>query len=136
MRYFVRNKTLFIRGDFTAASTGIHGGSGHITTIFNRTVPENWAETDPYRSLKLVASREGYGEDFFGMVTAVEMRNLCILQYDFLTTFITAGVRSSSDSEAGTINIVVCSQEGLSPASLLETIMVATEAKTEALRSL
>jgi adenosylcobinamide hydrolase len=56
-----------------------------------------------------------------------------VLQYDFITVFVTAGIRQESESGAGTINIIVYSSEGMEDAALLETIMVATEAKTEAM---
>ena len=59
-----------------------------------------------------------------------------MLQYDFITVFITAGIRREQPGRAGTINIIVTSSEGMSDAALLETIMVATEAKAEALLAL
>ena len=47
----------------------------------------------------------------------------------------TAGIRQepAGGNGAGTINIIAYSSEGMADSALLETIMVATEAKTEAL---
>jgi adenosylcobinamide hydrolase len=59
------------------------------------------------------------------------MRHLCILQYDFVTVFITAGI---SPGSPGTINIIVYSSQGMSDAALAGAIITATEAKSEALR--
>ena len=75
----------------------------------------------------------GIDREFFGLLTAVPVQQCCILQYDYVTVFITAGVRREPPANAGTINIIVCSNEGMEDAALLETIMVATEAKAEAL---
>jgi adenosylcobinamide hydrolase len=64
------------------------------------------------------------------------MQQCCILQYDFITVFITAGVRREPPANAGTINIIVCSGEGMEDAALLESIMVIGEAKAEALQAM
>jgi adenosylcobinamide hydrolase len=56
-----------------------------------------------------------------------------VLQYDFITVFITAGIRREGPGSDGSVNILVISTEGMSDAALLETILVATEAKTTAL---
>ena len=55
---------------------------------------------------------------------------------DFITVFITAGVRREPPVNAGTINIIVCSSEGLEDAALLESVMVISEAKAEALQAM
>ena len=74
--------------------------------------------------------------DLFGLLTAVPVHQACVLQYDFITVFITAGIRREPPARAGTINIIVHSSEGMEDAALLELIMVATEAKAEALLAL
>jgi adenosylcobinamide hydrolase len=56
-----------------------------------------------------------------------------VLQYDFITVFITAAIRREGAGGAAAITILVTSSEGMSDSALLDTIMVATEAKTEAL---
>jgi adenosylcobinamide hydrolase len=135
MRYYTGPDTLFIRGAFRAASTGIAGGIRNATTLFNHTVPADWSHEEPAKEIALIAAAAGAGSDVLGQLTAVPIRNLCVLQYDFITVFVTAGIRQEPAGErgAGTINIIAYSGEGLEDAALLETIMVATEAKTEAL---
>lgn len=133
MRYFIRDSTLFLRGEFYAASTGVDGGIRQVSTIFNHSVPKNFSD-DPRRYMERIITREGYADSFFGLLTAIKMTNLCILQYDFITVFVTAGVAPRQEFEIGTINIIVCSREGLASNSLLESIIVATEAKVQALQ--
>jgi adenosylcobinamide hydrolase len=133
MRYFIRDSTLFLRGEFSAASSGVDGGMRQVPTIFNHTVPEDFSE-NPHRYMQRIIAHEGYADIFFGLLTAVEMRNLCILQYDFVTVFVTAGVGKQPESTTRTINIIVFSAEGLAPGALLESMIVATEAKVTALK--
>jgi adenosylcobinamide hydrolase len=133
MRYFTDSHTLFIRGTFRAASTGISGGIRPVTTLFNHTVPAGWDHAEPGKELEKVAAGAGQGPGFFGLLTTVPVQQCCVLQYDFVTVFITAGIRREPPESAGTINIIVTSSEGMEDSALLETIMVATEAKAEAL---
>jgi adenosylcobinamide hydrolase len=133
MRYYTGPDTLFIRGAFRAASTGISGGIRNATTLFNHTVPKDWSHKEPAKEIALIAAAAGAGSDVLGLLTAVPIRNLCVLQYDFITVFLTAGIRQEPANGAGTINIIAYSSEGMTDSALLETIMVATEAKTEAL---
>ncbi|MGA2160620.1 MAG: adenosylcobinamide amidohydrolase [Methanoregula sp.] len=135
MRYYLDTTTLFIRGAFRAASSGISGGIRNVTTLFNHTVPADWDDTGPEKEIEFVAAAAGTGQDVLGLLTAVPIQTLCVLQYDFITVFVTAGIRQEMAGEkaAGTINIIACSREGMEDSALLETIMVATEAKAETL---
>ncbi|NMA10451.1 MAG: adenosylcobinamide amidohydrolase, partial [Methanomicrobiales archaeon] len=137
MRYFVRDDTLFLRGRFRAASTGVHGGIADVTTILNHTVPHDF-EDEPGRHLELLAARHGVFRDYFGLMTAVRMHHLCVLQYDFVTVFITAGVTNPTAPPTAphTINIIVHSREGMVDSALLETIVTVTGAKAQALHDL
>ncbi|HQC33540.1 MAG TPA: adenosylcobinamide amidohydrolase, partial [Methanoculleus sp.] len=138
MRHFVRDDTLFLRGRFRAASTGINGGIADVTTVLNHTVSRDFCD-EPQRYLELLAARHGLFHEYFGLLTAVEMRHLCVLQYDFITVFITAGVTNPTppvDNAPHTINIVVHSREGICDAALLETIVTVTGAKARALHDL
>jgi adenosylcobinamide hydrolase len=138
MKYFLDSDTLFLRGSFTAASTGPGGGLSRVSTIFNHTVPPAWDHDHPEREVETITARAGFSGDAFGLFTSVPMRNLCILQYDFITAFVTASVPAEAGSRNAarhTINIIVHSAEGLAHGALLETIMTATGAKAEALRS-
>lgn len=136
MRYYLSNSTLFIRGSFRAASTGTSGGIRSVTALLNHTVPPGWSHDDPVKEIELAAALEGLSPDLFGLLTAVPVHQACILQYDFITVFVTAGIRREPPTGAGTINIIVASSEGMEDAALLETILVATEAKAEALLEL
>ena len=136
MRYYLRRSTLFVRGHFRAASTGIRGTIGNVSTILNKTVPEEWDHEQPERLLETEIASEGFSHEYFGLLTAVEMRHLCVLQYDFLSVFITAGVKNPGLPGPNTINIIVHSDEGMSDAALLECIITATEAKVMALKSM
>jgi adenosylcobinamide hydrolase len=133
MRYYFETDTLFIRGKFRAASTGIEGGLRSVSTIINHTVSPDWNHENPEKELEFIAANAGIAREFFGLLTAVPVRHCCILQYDYITVFITAGVRREPPADTGTINIIIISKEGMGDAALLETIMVATEAKAEAL---
>lgn len=136
MRYFFDTHTLFIRGKFRAASTGIAGGLDSVSTLINHTVPAGWSHEDPEKELEIIAAESGVDRNFFGLLTAVPVQYCCILQYDYITVFITAGVRREPPADSGTINIIVCSSQGMEDAALLETIIVVTEAKAEALQVL
>lgn len=136
MRYYTESDTLFIRGSFRAASTGINGGIRSVSTLLNHTVRIDRIPSDREKDLELTAAGAGIGGDYFGLLTIVSASQACVLQYDFITVFITAGIRREQPGGAGAIHILVTSSEGMSDAALLETIVVATEAKTEALLAL
>lgn len=133
MRYYFNSDTLFIRGSFRAASTGISGGIRSVSTLVNHTVSAGWNHADPKKELEFVAAGAGISQDFFGLLTAVPVEKCCVLQHDSVTAFITAGIPGELLDNIGTINIILCSKEGLGDAALLEGIMVASEAKAEAL---
>jgi adenosylcobinamide hydrolase len=107
----------------------------NVTTLFNHTVPANWDHAAPEKEIERVAAAAGTGTDVLGLLTAVPIHNLCVLQYDFITVFVTAGIRKKP-ADTGTINVIVYSSEGLEDSALLETIMVVAEAKTEAMLAL
>ncbi len=136
MRYYFDTDTLFIRGTFRAASTGIAGGIRPVSSLLNHTVPPDWSHKEPEKDLEIIAAGAGLDQDFFGLLTSVPVQHCCTLQYDFITVFITAGVRREPPENAGTINIIVCSAEGMEDAALLESIMVIAEAKAEALQAM
>lgn len=136
MRYYPDNNTLFIRGAFRAASTGISGGIRSVATLFSHTVPPGGDGRDPAKVIEFVAAGAGLERDLFGLLTTVPVCQGCVLQYDCITVFITAGIRREPPAGAGTITIIVHSSEGMEDAALLELIMVATEAKAEALLAL
>jgi len=136
MRYYTEAGTLFIRGSFRAASTGVSGGLRSVSALMNHTLRPGCDPADADKGLEFAAAGEGIGRDFLGLATTVPAGQACVLQYDFVTVFVTAGIRREEPGRAGGVTIIVTSSEGMSDAALLETIMVATEAKTEALLAL
>ena len=68
MRYYLDTTTLFVRGAFRAASTGISGGIRSVTTLFNHTVPADWDHTGPEKEIELVAAAAGTGQDVLGLL--------------------------------------------------------------------
>ena len=136
MRYYTESNTLFIRGSFRAASTGINGGIRSVSTLLNHTLIPGRDPADADKELEIAAAAAGIGGDYFGLLTIVPASQACVLQYDFVTIFITAGIRREQPGGARAIHILITSSEGMSDAALLETIMVATEAKAEALLAL
>ncbi len=134
MRYSLKSDTLFIRGSFRAASTGINGGIRPVSTLLNHTLRQDCTAADIEKELETVAAGAGIGGDYFGLVTTVPAGQACVLQYDFITVFITAGIRREEPGRGGRVNIIITSTEGMSDAALLGTILVATEAKAGALQ--
>jgi adenosylcobinamide hydrolase len=136
MRYYTQSDTLFVRGSFRAASTGINGGIRSVSTLLNHTLRPDCDAADAEKVLEIVAAGAGISGDYFGLLTTVPASQACVLQYDFITVFITAGIRREEPGRAGSVSIIVTSSEGMSDGALLETIMVATEAKSEAMLAL
>ncbi len=138
MRYYYTADTLFVRGKFHAASTGVAGGIADVSTIFNHTVPLDFSHENPIEYVVNILRKKKYGDDAFGMLTAVSIQDLCILQFDYITVFVTASVSNPNPDPAKlpTINIIVISSEGLSDAATLEMIITVTEAKAQALKLL
>ena len=124
MRYYLRNDTLIIRGDFRAASNGAEGGLKDAKTLLNVSIPRGFSE-NAAEYLERISARNGFLHPYFGLLTAVPMQNLCIAQYDYITAFVTAAV---SDRNR-TINIIVTSAKPLTDAALLGAMMTVTEAK-------
>lgn len=136
MRYYLEDNTLFIRGSFRAASTGFCGGIRSVPLLFCHTAAPPETGDDPARVHELVTLKAGTGPGAFGLLTTIPMEHACVLRYDSVTVFIAAGIRREPPASTGSITIIVCTAEGLEDAALLETIMVATEAKAEALAAL
>jgi adenosylcobinamide hydrolase len=136
MRYYSDTNTLFIRGTFRAASTGISGGIHSVSTLLNHTRTHNGDVTFTERDLDTIITSAGLEKNYFGLSTAVPVHQACVFQYDFVTVFITAGIRREPPATGGSINIIIVSSQGMDDAALLETIMVAAEAKADALQAM
>ena len=135
MQYYVKDRTLIIKGDFEAVSTGLNGGRTRVNYLFNKQVPRTFNPPSPQEFIKEEALKLGIEETHFCLLTAVNMEYLQIIEDEYLTAFITAGVSNGSEFRAkiGTINIILVSKARLSETALLGAIITATEAKGLAL---
>lgn len=135
MQYYIKDQTLIIKGDFEAVSTGLNGGRARVNYLFNKQVPRTFNPPSPQEFIKEEAMKIGIETANFGLLTAVNMEYLQVIEDDYLTTFITAGVSNGSEFRAkiGTINIILVSEARLSETALLGAIITATEAKGLAL---
>lgn len=131
----MKDSSLIIKGDFEAVSTGLNGGRARVKYLFNKQVPRTFNPPDPREFVKEEALKLGLEETHFGLLTAVKMEYLQVIENDYLTVFITAGVSNGSEFRAkvGTINIILVSKARLSETALLGAIITATEAKGLAL---
>jgi adenosylcobinamide hydrolase len=136
MRYHTGNSTFFIRGSFRAASTGVCGGLRTVPAILHHTILPGEEPDDPDKILGRAAARAGLGMEYTGFVSPIPANRFCILQYDFITVFVAAGIREGPGAGTGGIPIIVTSAEGFTDAALVEAIMVAAEAKADALHAL
>lgn len=148
MRYSLSGSTLIVRGRFHACSTGSGGGIRPVTTLLNHTVPPAFS-ADPDLTIHRILQRNGFfPRTAFGLLTAVPMETLCILRYDLVTVFITAGVThpdpaatgaraqdGMTGGRTGTINIICCITGGMADQGLLDALITVTEAKALALGS-
>ncbi len=136
MRYYTESATLFIRGSFRAASTGINGGIRSVSTLLNHSVRIDRIPFRPMRKISSYRCRCRYRGGLFRTPDnrfGQPGRRVPVRFYH--------GLHHRRDTpraarRAGAIHILVTSSEGMSDAALLETIVVATEAKTEALLAL
>lgn len=128
MKYYIRNDTLFVRGKFSAASTGPCGGLRPVSTVLLYSPGQHReAHVDSCREVNRQVSREGLPGDFLGLIAGNDIGRLCIVQYDYITVFIlaSAGVNDQPDQ----ITIVAYSGEGLSDNATLQMIVTVTSAK-------
>jgi len=145
MQYYVQDNTLVIKGNFEAVSTGLNGGRSRVKYLFNKQVPRTFNPPDPVKFVEEAALGLGISEPCFGLLTAVNMEYLQVIEDDYLTAFVTTGVSNGSEfriekeekekkeEKIGTINIILISREKLSETALLGAIITATEAKGLAL---
>jgi len=135
MQYYIKDSALIIKGDFEAVNTGLNGGRARVKSLFNKQVPRTFNPPDPQEFLKKEALKLGLEETHFGLLTAVKMEYLQVIENGYLTAFVTAGVSNGSEFRAkiGTINIILISKARLSETALFGAIITATEAKGLAL---
>jgi adenosylcobinamide hydrolase len=148
MQFYEKDSTLVMEGDFEAVSTGLNGGRARVKHLLNKQVPRTFNPPDPVKFVEEAALGLGIREPYFGLLTAVNMEYLQVIEDDYLTVFVTAGVSNGSEfriekeekvetveeiKKIGTINIILISRVKLSETALLGAIITATEAKGLAL---
>jgi adenosylcobinamide hydrolase len=135
MRYYVKDHTLVVRGEFDGISTGVGGGRRRVRSVVNHEVGKDYHSDDPGQHLDEVAAAVGAGSPYFGFLTAVAMKNLCVVRDPFVTAFITAGISNPCHDPGvpGTINAVIVVHGRMSEGALASAIITATEAKAKAL---
>lgn len=135
MIHYIKDSTLIIEGGFEAISSGINGGRRHVDCLFNHQVQQDFDHFEPAQYMDRLADSLQMQRPYFGLLTAVNMDNLCVMTDDYLTTFVTAGITHPSPHRAniGTINIILMIKGIMSEGAMLGAIITATEAKGLAL---
>lgn len=132
MRYYVKDKTLVVKGDFDGLSTGINGGRRRVSAILNHEVGKDFDHMDPAAYMDGVASKLVVECPCFYFLTAVYMENLCVVRDQQVTAFVTAGV-SNPCQVPGTINVILVVHGRMSEGALASAVITTTEAKAKAL---
>ena len=150
MIHYIKDFTLIIEGEFEAISSGISGGRACVECLFNHQVQPGFNHFEPAQYLDRLADFLQIRRPYFGLLTAVNMDDLCVSTDDYLTTFVTAGITHPSGfrvranitgngsenlnlNGAGTINIILVINGTMSEGAMAGAIITATEAKGLAL---
>jgi adenosylcobinamide hydrolase len=130
------------------SSAPMGGGIGVRGWIINAQVPLSYARTDVDAHLRSIAAANRCDGDGVGMLTAASVEFVTDAVDDDVHAWATVGLRvptwaaAAPDVEAvdtvdtfrpGTINVVVTVPARLADAALVNAVMTATEAKTQAL---
>jgi adenosylcobinamide amidohydrolase len=128
-------------------SSGVLGGGiGPREWVFNAQVPAGYERTDPARHLVELAGLLGLTGPGVGMLTAAQVTGLVTHSDEGTEAAVTAGLRvpawaaaPAADAGAadpgraqGTVNIIVSVPVPLTDAALVNAVITATEAKTQA----
>jgi adenosylcobinamide hydrolase len=135
MRFYVVDNTLIVKGEFEGLSTGMDGGRRRVSCVFNHNVPSDFDDREPLRYTDSVAAKLCIKKPYFGLLTAVMMKELVVVRDTQLTAFVTAGLGNNchDPSMPGTINIILVVNGVMSEGALASAIITATEAKVKAL---
>jgi adenosylcobinamide amidohydrolase len=126
------------------SSSVLGGGIGSREWVLNAQVPGHYSRTDPAGHLAELAGRLGLTGPGVGMLTAAQVTGLVTRSDEGAEVAITAGLRVPTWAAApaggadprhlapGTINIIVSVPVPLTDAALVNAIITATEAKTQA----
>ena len=139
----------FSRPHRVVSSAVLNGGFIDANHILNLKVPltANY-NTSPDESLQMFSNRKLWSGVTVGLMTAASMDSFVLRKESINNTeiaiMVTAGLsnaRRAGDkadyiNSAGTINIIMYTSGELSPAAMIEAVMIITEAKTAALQEL
>ncbi|RLI76081.1 adenosylcobinamide kinase [Archaeoglobales archaeon] len=129
-RYYLKDETLIVEGNFEAISSGLLGGWRRVDYLFNHTV-NDFDLDNPVEYLEKVANKHGL-KNYFGLLTSVPMDKLAIKRVDDVTVFVTAGVKNPNE-RIGTINTIIVVDAEMSGGAMVNAVITATEAKAKAL---
>jgi len=125
------------------SSASVGGGIGHRDWVLNAQVSPDYARTDLETHVAELASALGCTGAGVGMLTAARVSDVRTASDRGVQCFATVGVRDPTwaaapfaigdDTRPGTINIVAFVPERLSDDALVNAVITATEAKTQAL---
>jgi adenosylcobinamide hydrolase len=128
----------------SVSSAPLGGGIGTRHWVLNAQIPTAYARHDPEAHLLELASLAGLSGPGVGMLTAVDVRSSSTVRREGVGVDATVGVRLPQWAaaaemgelalpRAGTVNIVAVLPERLGEPALVNAVVTATEAKTQAL---
>lgn len=125
------------------SSAVLGGGITETRYILNHHVDKGYRSDNPVQDLKGVSRETGIEEKVVGMMTAVDMENVVVKTFGEVTAVVTGGVTNALAAgeevewgTSGTINIILLIDADLTDAAMVNSVIVATEAKTLALGDL
>ncbi len=142
------DEALIVQSDapLLAISSSVMGGGVLMTrTILNMHVNKSYNCDNPAEDLRALAQKRGIAEPVQGFMTAVYLNKTqsVTLREGALnvTALVTAGVSNATSAgqsrpaalTPGTINIILLVDANLTPAALVNAVILATEAKTASL---
>ncbi len=121
-----------VHGDFNVLSSAVYnGGFVRAKAILNVTVSKDF-NGNAFEIFDALAATRGLEIDkLVGVMTAVEMKHVRIIEEKDVTAVITAGLNLASQSSS-TVNIILLIQKNLTESAMANAIIVATEAKAAA----
>ncbi len=131
------------------SSAILNGGFTHADHILNLKVPLKTDSIDgPEKTLQLFSQKKNWTGITVGMMTAASMNTFVIRKKSINNTevvvIVTSGLSNARKvgdkadfrNRTGTINIIMYASGQLTPAAMVEAVMISTEAKTAVLQEL
>ncbi len=132
MRYFLRDRALFIRGVFTAVMSGTRETDRdsritHISTIIATHLPQTNTKEDADSYIENLLRESGYDTDAVILPVPNHIDQLRIFAYDGIMVFVLARPGKQGERPAP-VTIIVCCREPLPEAGLRTLLVTASEA--------